>query len=55
MLELNKIKYQHTNNFFLMAGPCAIVSEEMIFRVAGKPMKLKFDFFRTFINQSYSC
>jgi 3-deoxy-D-manno-octulosonic acid (KDO) 8-phosphate synthase len=44
MLQADKIKCHHLNNFFLMTGPCAIVSELMTFRIAEKPMKLKFDF-----------
>lgn len=31
-----KIKYTSKNNFFLLAGPCAIEGEEMAFRIAEK-------------------
>ena len=30
------IKHTHSNNFFLLAGPCAIESEEMAMRIAEK-------------------
>jgi 2-dehydro-3-deoxyphosphooctonate aldolase (KDO 8-P synthase) len=36
MLQLEKLKYQETNNFFLMAGPCAIESEDTALRIAEK-------------------
>ena len=35
-----KIKYTRTNNFFLLAGPCAIESEEMAFRIAEKVVNI---------------
>lgn len=31
---LPKIKYSNSNNFFLLAGPCAIEGEEMAFKIA---------------------
>lgn len=31
-----KIKYSDSNNFFLLAGPCAIESEDMALRIAEK-------------------
>lgn|SRR5699024_10459522 len=31
-----KIKYTNSNNFFLLAGPCAIEGEEMALRIAEK-------------------
>lgn len=31
-----KIKHSHSNNFFLLAGPCAIEGEEMALRIAEK-------------------
>ncbi|RZK77489.1 MAG: 3-deoxy-8-phosphooctulonate synthase [Pedobacter sp.] len=34
--SLDKLKYQDTNNFFLMAGPCAIEGEEIALRIAEK-------------------
>ncbi|MBY0244807.1 MAG: 3-deoxy-8-phosphooctulonate synthase [Sphingobacteriaceae bacterium] len=36
MINLQKLKNQDKNNFFLMAGPCAIESEEMAFKIAEK-------------------
>lgn len=34
--ELEKLKHTAGNNFFLMAGPCAIESEEMALRIAER-------------------
>ncbi len=34
--EIPKIKHLDQNNFFLLAGPCAIESEEMAIRIADK-------------------
>lgn len=42
-MELNKIpKIKHTtsNNFFLLAGPCAIESEEMAMQIAEKILEI---------------
>ena len=36
MLNIPKIKHTNTNNFFLMAGPCAIEGEEIALRIAEK-------------------
>ena len=37
MLEgLKKIKFKKSNNFFLLAGPCAIESESMAFEIAER-------------------
>ncbi|MES2826821.1 MAG: 3-deoxy-8-phosphooctulonate synthase [Bacteroidota bacterium] len=33
---LNKLKHQQTDNFFLMAGPCAIEGEDIAMRIADK-------------------
>ncbi|TAF44193.1 MAG: 3-deoxy-8-phosphooctulonate synthase [Sphingobacteriales bacterium] len=33
---LNKLQYTSSGNFFLMAGPCAIESEEIALRIADK-------------------
>jgi len=33
---LNKLQYTSSGNFFLMAGPCAIESEDMALRIADK-------------------
>jgi 2-dehydro-3-deoxyphosphooctonate aldolase (KDO 8-P synthase) len=42
MFDLNLEKLQHiqSNNFFLMAGPCAIEGEEIALRIAEKIVKL---------------
>ncbi|TYA58279.1 3-deoxy-8-phosphooctulonate synthase [Formosa maritima] len=34
--EIPKIKHTNSNNFFLLAGPCAIEGEEMAMRIAEK-------------------
>lgn len=36
MLQVDKLKHQDSNNFFLMAGPCAIEGEEIALRIAEK-------------------
>ena len=38
--DVPKIKYINSNNFFLLAGPCAIESEEMALRIAEKVVKI---------------
>ncbi len=38
--DIPKIKHTHSNNFFLLAGPCAIESEEMAFRIAEKVVNI---------------
>lgn len=35
-----KIKHTHSNNFFLLAGPCAIESEEMALRIAEQVVSI---------------
>lgn len=35
-----KIKYTNSNNFFLLAGPCAIEGEEMALRIAEHILKI---------------
>jgi 2-dehydro-3-deoxyphosphooctonate aldolase (KDO 8-P synthase) len=40
MLQLDKLKHQNSNNFFLMAGPCAIEGEDMALRIAEKIVEL---------------
>lgn len=41
MLEnINKIQYQKSGNFFLIAGPCAIESEAMAFEIAEKILSI---------------
>ena len=42
-MELNKIpqiKHTDSNNFFLLAGPCAIEGEEMALRIAETILKI---------------
>jgi len=34
--DIPKIKHTHSNNFFLLAGPCAIEGEDMALRIAEK-------------------
>lgn len=34
--KLPKIKHLDTNNFFLMAGPCVVEGEDIVFEIAGK-------------------
>lgn len=36
LYNLPKIKHINSNNFFLLAGPCAIENEDMTFRIAEK-------------------
>jgi len=38
--DIPKIKHTNSNNFFLLAGPCAIESEEMAFRIAEKVVEI---------------
>lgn len=38
--DLEKIKYKNSDNFFLIAGPCAIESEEMAMKIAEKIVSL---------------
>lgn len=40
MIEINKLKYTLSGNFFLMAGPCVIESEEMAMQIAGHIVEL---------------
>lgn len=40
MIEIDKLKYTHSGNFFLMAGPCVIESEEMAMQIAGHIVEL---------------
>ena len=36
LAKINKIKHHRSGNFFLLAGPCAIESEEMVTEIAEK-------------------
>ena len=38
--DIPKIKHTQSNNFFLLAGPCAIESEEMALRIAEKVVSI---------------
>ncbi len=38
--DIEKLKHTQSNNFFLMAGPCAIESEEMAMRIAEKILNI---------------
>src|SRR6056300_78206 len=38
--EIPNIKYVNSNNFFLLAGPCAIEGEEMALRIAEKVISI---------------
>ena len=38
--DIPKIKHINSNNFFLLAGPCAIESENMALRIAEKVVKI---------------
>jgi 2-dehydro-3-deoxyphosphooctonate aldolase (KDO 8-P synthase) len=40
MFKLDKLKNQDSNNFFLMAGPCAIEGEDMALKIAEKIVEL---------------
>jgi 2-dehydro-3-deoxyphosphooctonate aldolase (KDO 8-P synthase) len=40
MINIPKIKHINSNNFFLMAGPCAIEGEEIALRIAEKIVKI---------------
>jgi 2-dehydro-3-deoxyphosphooctonate aldolase (KDO 8-P synthase) len=40
MLNIPKLKHPDSNNFFLMAGPCAIEGEEIAMRIAEKIVKI---------------
>ena len=38
--DIPKIKHTNSNNFFLLAGPCAIESEDMALRIAEKVVSI---------------
>ncbi|MRX46455.1 3-deoxy-8-phosphooctulonate synthase [Pedobacter sp. HX-22-1] len=40
MMKLDKLKHTHTNNFFLMAGPCAIEGEDIALRIAERIVEI---------------
>jgi 2-dehydro-3-deoxyphosphooctonate aldolase (KDO 8-P synthase) len=39
-MQLDKLKHTQSNNFFLMAGPCAIEGEDIALRIAEKIIKI---------------
>jgi 3-deoxy-8-phosphooctulonate synthase len=39
-LNLNKLKHQDSGNFFLLAGPCVVESEELAMEVAEKMVEI---------------
>ena len=39
--DIPKIKHTNSNNFFLLAGPCAIEGEDMAMRIAEKVLVLQ--------------
>ncbi|MEO5911855.1 MAG: 3-deoxy-8-phosphooctulonate synthase [Pelobium sp.] len=40
MINIPKLKHTDSNNFFLMAGPCAIEGEEIALRIAERIVKI---------------
>ncbi|QFZ55382.1 3-deoxy-8-phosphooctulonate synthase [Oceanihabitans sp. IOP_32] len=38
--DIPKIKHTYSNNFFLLAGPCAIEGEDMAFRIAERVVNI---------------
>lgn len=38
--NIPNIKHTHSGNFFLLAGPCVVESEELVFHVAGKILEI---------------
>ena len=38
--SIPQLKYAHSNNFFLLAGPCAIEGEEMALRIAERIVEI---------------
>ena len=38
--DIPKIKHTDANNFFLLAGPCAIENEDMAMRIAEKVISI---------------
>ncbi|RZV61267.1 MAG: 3-deoxy-8-phosphooctulonate synthase, partial [Flavobacteriaceae bacterium] len=38
--DVPKLKHTNSNNFFLLAGPCAIEGEDMALRIAEKVLKI---------------
>lgn len=38
--DVTKLKHTHSDNFFLLCGPCAIEGEEMALRIAEKVVKI---------------
>ncbi len=42
--DIPKLKHTNSNNFFLLAGPCAIESEDMALRIAEKVILISLKF-----------
>nr|WP_026904847.1 3-deoxy-8-phosphooctulonate synthase [Pedobacter glucosidilyticus] len=40
MMNLDKLKHTNSNNFFLMAGPCAIEGEDIALRIAERIVEI---------------
>lgn len=38
--KIENLKYDHSNNFFLLAGPCVVESEEMVFEIARRVIEI---------------
>ena len=38
--RIPKLKHTNSNNFFLLAGPCAIEGEDMALRIAEKVVEI---------------
>ena len=42
-MNIPKLKHLNSNNFILIAGPCAIEGEEMAFKIAEKILTAELD------------
>ena len=40
MISIDKLKYTDSGNFFLLAGPCAVESEEIAFQTAEELVRI---------------
>ena len=48
-MNISKLKHLNSNNFILIAGPCAIESEEMAFKIAEKILNISNEYKVPFI------
>ena len=48
-MNIPKLKHLNSNNFILIAGPCAIESEEMAFKIAEKILNISNEYKVPFI------